>query len=110
LQALNAEQIESWLEWSQREPFGFPIVDLLAAAIQATIANAAGAKPPLGAKDFALSERLAELSIENAGGEPVAEGGASVESMILQLEKLLGANRPPPPPQLLGADGKPVKK
>lgn len=106
---LTADQLEGWLDFSQREPFGFPIIDLLAAAIQATICNAAGAKPPVNAKDFALSERLAEIAIETAGDGPVAEGGSSVETMILQLEKLLGANRPPPK-ALLGPDGKPLPK
>lgn len=91
LTVLTGEQYTDWIDYSQREPFGFPIEDLRVAMQMAVTANAAGAE--LTAADFQMADRLRE--------DPENEDEVSPDKLIQILEKLMPPKpkMPPPPPQ-----------
>lgn len=86
LECLTGEQLSGWIDYSAREPFGFPIDDTRGAMTMMTIANSAGGKTNL--EDFALADKLRDASNEDS-----ELGDAKL------LEKLRALFPPAPPKQ-----------
>lgn len=81
---LTGEQLAGWIDYSGREPFGFPIEDVRAASLMAMVANAAGPKEPFEAAQFLMGPSLVD---------PVNEDGSqSDDALTLKLLQLM----PPP--------------
>lgn len=83
---LTGEQLSGWIDYSTREPFGFPIDDLHAAQLLAMVANAAGPAKPFEAADLLVGPRLVD--------PPNEDGTPSVDALTLKLKQLM----PPKPP------------
>lgn len=85
---LTGEQLSGWIDYSTREPFGFPIDDMRAALQAATTANAAGPDTPYSHTDFMLGPVLLD--------PPNEDGTPSEEHLTMKLQQLMP---PKPPPQ-----------
>jgi hypothetical protein len=94
--------VQGWIDHSSREPFGFPLLDMLQAMLQATMVNVQGPKTPVSMKDFLIGERLTNIELEAVD----EEGNPTEDALLLKLEKMFP---PGPPPVVLGPDGQPAK-
>lgn len=88
LELLNADQLADWIDYSSREPFGFPIEDLRGAMQMAITANAAGAE--LETADFQLADRF-------RNGPDNEDGTPSADALMQMIEKLMPPSKPPIP-------------
>lgn len=91
------DQLLGWIDYSKREPFGFPIHDLQFAMLQSTTANSWGSKTT--AADFTVGDKLVDQAVDE-------EGEPTDEALIHRLQKMF----PIAKSQVLGPDGAPLKR
>ena len=83
LECITGEQLAGWIDYTEREPFGFPIDDIRGAMTMMTIVNSQGGKTTI--EDFKLAEKL-----EN----PPNEDGSDTDLDV--IEKLRALFPQPP--------------
>ena len=88
---LTAEQLDGWMDYAGREPFGFPMDDLRIASLLSMIGNTTGPKPPLETSQFLMGPNLVD--------PPNEDGTPSENALIRKLKQMLLPPKPKPPPE-----------